>query len=206
MAEDNISAFRSQAQNERKAKNYKRAVDLYDELLKMAYHDGDEISETICRDFIHYAECLLYSQPRGAPPDEEDLEIAWDCLENARVGYEKMQDDEKKFIGLIDVHDLLGEITLANHNYDEAQNQFKQSSEIGLAHPELSWRLPLNSLYYRCNALIYNRKLSEAYPIIMQTIEFIETQLNKDLPEADKADLNDFKAELTMKADKIKGK
>lgn len=203
MAEEEIQ-LRQQADAARKARDYKKAVDLYDQLLKVAYNDGDELTALICRDFIHYAECLLYMQDKHKP-NEEDLEIAWECLEKARLGYEAMPDEETKFVGLIDVHDLLGEITMTNSNFQEAAEQFRLSSEIGLAHPELSWRLPLNSLYCRSNALIYSKRIAEAIPIIEEALKIIESTLGKEgTTEADKKDLEDFKAELTFKVNKLK--
>ncbi|EAY15330.1 hypothetical protein TVAG_224060 [Trichomonas vaginalis G3] len=203
-SEERITSLREQAQAKRKGKQYKQALDLYDELLQLVYKDGELMNETICRDFIHYSECLIYSQTPGHLADEEDLEIAWDCLEKARLGYEAMPDSKDKFIGLIDTHDLLGELTLTNNNYQEAQDQFKQSAEIGLAHPEISWRLPLNSLFCRSNALLYQRKVNAAYDVYQQLLNFIDDQLKLELPDVDKADLNDFKKEIAGRQDKIK--
>ena len=204
--EAEILNLREQAQAARKSKDYKAAIDLYARLLELAYKDGDELPILICRDFIHYAECLLYSQPKPNP-NEEELEIAWDCLEKARLGYEAAPNDETKFIGLIDVHDILGEITLTNGNYEEAANQFKISSEIGLAHKELSWRLPLNSLFCYSNALIYSGKLAEARTSITQALSLIDEILAKpETTEADKNDLNDFKSQMSARLAKLQQK
>ena len=206
MSEEAINSLREQAQAARKAKDYKNAIDLFARLLDAVYKEGDELPLLICRDFIHYAECLLYAQPKGNP-NEEELEIAWECLEKARLGYEAAPNEEAKFVGLIDVHDILGEITLANANFVEAANQFKASSEIGLAHKELSWRLPLNSLYCQSNALIYAGNLADARPVISEALKLIEEVLAKpEITDADKADLNDFKKELSTRLSKIQDK
>lgn len=203
MSEQEVQ-LREQADAARKAHDYKKGVELFDQLLKLVYKEGDELPALICRDFIHYAECLLYMQDKKNPC-EEDLEVAWECLEKAKIGYEAMPQEEAKFIGLIDVHDLLGEITLSNGNYPEAAEQFKISSEIGLAHSELSWRLPLNSLYCRSNALIYAREIAGAIPVIEEALKFIETNLAKEgVSENDKKDLEDFKKELSFKLGKLR--
>jgi len=169
MAEDPI-ALRANAQNARKNKDYLNACALYSSLLELEA-DEEPMTLLVCRDHIHYAECLLYSQSNEI--NDEDLEIAWETLEKARYGYESMADSVDKFSGLIDVHDIQGEITLKNMNYSEAEHQFDESAIIGLAHPKVSWRLPVNSLFCKSTAQKFMGKFQNATNTLTQAIDLI---------------------------------
>ena len=187
-----IEQLRTRAEAARKAKKYSDAADLYSNLLEKSYSAEGDLTPETCRDFIHYGECLI----KSGETDEETFEIAWEVLENARVGYEQMEESKRPPEGLIDVHELLGELSIKQGNFTEAVSQYQAASELGLANENLSWRIPLNSLFMKAVALNLLVKDDEYQEAVRKAIEFLDKEKEKPKNAGDIKDMNEIRADL----------
>ena len=196
----NPAELRSQAEAARRGKNYEQAADLYSDLLDVVFVDGQPLTVQVCQDLTHYGECLLNT----GETDEETFETIWEVLESARVGYEKMKEEDRPPEGLIDAHELLGELSLKRLDFEEAVSQYQQSSEIALANPNLSWRIPLNSLFMKATALNYLGKLQEYRDALDQAINFIDAEKVKPKNANDVSAMEDFRADFVSRRENIR--
>ncbi|OHS94395.1 hypothetical protein TRFO_39425 [Tritrichomonas foetus] len=192
--------IRNQAEAARKSKNFTQAADLYSNLLEITYKEDQKLDVQACRDFVHYGECLISSDDK----DEETFETAWEVLENARVGYEQIPENERPPEGLIDCHELLGELSLKQLNFEEAASQYKTASDLALANKNLSWRIPLNSLFMRGVVLNYWNKVSEYKDALDKAIEFLDTEKVNPKNSADVKDMEEIRADLVSRRDSIR--
>ncbi|KAK8897798.1 hypothetical protein M9Y10_000026 [Tritrichomonas musculus] len=192
--------LRNRAEAARKGKNYTQAADLYSDLLAEVYSDDKDLSVQVCKDLVHYGECLLNTGEN----DEDTFETIWEVLENARVGYEKMKEEDRPAEGLIDVHELLGELSLKRLDLEEAVSQYQQSSELALANPNLSWRIPLNSLFMKATALNYLGKLPEYRDALDKAINFIDEEKAKPKNAADIKAMDEIRADFVNRRENIR--
>ena len=192
--------LRNRAETARKGKNYVEAADLYSDLLAEIYKEDQPLSVQICKDFVHYGECLLNTGEK----DEETFETIWEVLENARVGYEQMKEEDRPPEGLIDVHELLGELSFKRVDLEEAALQYQQASDLALANPNLSWRIPLNSLFMRSTALNYLGRVAEYREALDKAIKFIDDEKAKSKNAADIQALDEFRADFVSRRNNIR--
>ena len=68
--------------------HYLEAADAYCDLIDATFKEDSDISIQMCVDFVHYVECLINAYEEDAVA--ENLETAWEILENAKMGYETM--------------------------------------------------------------------------------------------------------------------
>jgi tetratricopeptide (TPR) repeat protein len=188
-------ALREAGETARRGKDWQTGVEKYTELLELVYHENDDLSVQVCKDLVHYAECLI-----EADGDEDDRETAWECLENARIGYQKMDPDKVPETGLTDVYELLGEICKKNMDFEGCANQYKAASDIALSKPDLSWRIGLNSLYWYGLALEAAGKRNESATAFRRAIEFLDAERVKDNNARDLADMASIRADLVQKS------
>jgi hypothetical protein len=198
---EEADTIRQAAEVARRARDWQAGAQRYSELLDLVYHDNDDdLSIQVCKDLVHYAECLIESAGIGG--EDDDLETAWECLENARLGYEKMKPEDVPDTGLTDVHELLGEICMKNLNFAECANQYKIASDIALSKPNLSWRIPLNSLYMRAVALDNDGKKTESREAFARAIAFLDSEKVKEKNAADVAAMEAIRADLRMRSER----
>lgn len=200
MSSNTPEELRNRAEAARRGKNYVEAADLYSDLLAEIYSDDKPLTVQICKDFVHYGECLLNTGEK----DEETYETIWEVLENARVGYEQMKEEDRPPEGLIDVHELLGELSFKRLDLEEAALQYQQASELALANPNLSWRIALNSLLLRSTALNYLGKIPEYRAALDKAIQFIDDEKAKPKNAADVKALDEFRADFVSRRDNIR--
>ena len=196
----NPAELRSQAEAARRGKNYEQAADLYSDLLDVVFVDGQPLTVQVCQDLTHYGECLLNT----GETDEETFETIWEVLENARVGYEQMKEEDRPPEGLIDVHELLGELSFKRVDLEEAALQYQQASDLALANPNLSWRIPLNSLFMRSTALNYLGRVAEYREALDKAIKFIDDEKAKSKNAADIQALDEFRADFVSRRNNIR--
>ncbi|KAH0794972.1 hypothetical protein GPJ56_001098 [Histomonas meleagridis] len=202
---DEIQELRLEAQALFNDKHYYEACSAYSELLEKIFTPETPLSLEVCRDFTNYGKCLILS----AESDEEEdvdasLEIAWEVLENARHGYDLIDQDGSYDSELIEVHELLAEVATKNGNIDEAQDQYKIAADIGLLNPSISWRITLNNLFMRSVILKAGRLLVPARDALDEAIRYIDEQLKKVGKEQDKTELLKFKEEMITRKEELK--
>jgi tetratricopeptide (TPR) repeat protein len=147
-----------------------------------------------CVDLIHSAECLIQRFSGG----DDHLETAWDSLEHARIAYEQMDPAERPPTGLSDVHELLGEVSVKNYNYDEAISQYAAVAQIAAENPNRSWRIGVNALYMRAVLLATLERPADARDAFGRAIEFID-QKRPRANDADAADLDSFRVSIVQR-------
>ena len=192
--------LRNQAETARKGKNYVEAADLYSNLLAEIYSDDQPLSVQICKDFVHYGDGLVNTGENY----EDTCETALEVLENARVGYEKMKPEERPPEGLIDVHELLGELSFKRLDLEEAASQYQQAIDLSLTNPDLSWRIPLNSLFMKSTALNYLGRVSDYRNALDQAIKFIDDEKVKPKNAADVQAMDEIRADLVTRRANIR--
>jgi tetratricopeptide (TPR) repeat protein len=194
-----LRSLRESAEALRRQNQWRAASDKFSDLLQQTYHPDADLSVQTCVDLIHYAECLVEGFSVAEAEDDDDLETAWDSLEHARLSYEKMDAAQRPPTGLSDVHELLAEISVKNHNYDEAIGQYAAVAQIAAENPNLSWRIGLNALYMRAVVLATAGRVPDAREAFARAVEFID-QKKPGADEADRADLDAFRASIVQRA------
>lgn len=200
MSSAQIDAMRAAAEDAKKQKNWEEACEKYSELLKEEFHDDDEqFPLQVCKDLIEYAYCILQE-------DEPELEVAWECLMNAKHGLKQMPEADVPPTSLADVYDFLGEIGMKNGAYEEAAVQYDQIISIAEKHPELSWRIGLSAFYTKTICLEAAEKFDKAVEAANKAIEFADAEKQKEQNAKDIQTIEDFKASIITKRDAIAAK
>lgn len=195
--------IRTQADDARRGKQYQLAIQKYSELLELTFKDDSVFDNQLSLDFIHYAECLI-SSANPDDPNDDSLEIAWESLENVRVGIEKQPKEEQNIVRLIDVFELLGEISMKNGNFEESAEHYNRAATLALEKGDLAWRIPLNSLYMHAIVLQYASKINESSAALDKAIDFLNEEIAKEANSADIEDMNGIKQELIGRKNLIK--
>jgi tetratricopeptide (TPR) repeat protein len=172
-------------------KQWKDAVPHYAELLEIVYDAADDLTLQVCLDLLRYSECLIEANDEANK--EEDLEIAWDCLEHARVSLEKLPAESVPGYALPDVHEFLATVAMRNFNIPEAVRQYDAITDIARAKPDLSWRIGLNALYMSALALgLTGAGLGR----LDQAIAFLRDRIDRSADAPDLADMQSIYAEF----------
>ena len=186
-----IAALRASAVSARKQKQWETACDHYSDLLKAEYSDDTApLTVEVCVDLTDYAYCLIREE-------EPDLETAWECLENAKRGYETIPDAPVS--GLADVYEFLAEIGVKNKAYEDAVKQYEKIIAIATEHPELSWRIGLNAHYMNTICLEACDQFAKAAEAAQKTIDFATAAREKPENQKDVAEIDEFSRTIAVK-------
>jgi tetratricopeptide (TPR) repeat protein len=185
------AALRNEAEHLRRNHDWKRASEKFSDLLDIVYSRDGNLSAEVCNDLLNYAECLVEGFSPEDDADDSDLENAWDCLEHARVSYEKMEAAPRG--KLADVYDLLGQISIKNGNFDIAASQFENMAAHSVG---LSWRVRLNALFMRGAALHAGGKEADALAAFTQALAYIDGEREKPENANDRANIADIRERI----------
>jgi tetratricopeptide (TPR) repeat protein len=170
--------LRTAAETAWRQKEWKEAISHYADLLEIVYHVEEDLPLQVCLDLLRYSESLLEANDQAHKDD--DLEIAWDCLEHARLSLLKLPPDSVPDTALPDAYEFLATISMKNYNLADAIKQYDAIIEIAKAKPSLSWRIGLNALYMSALALgIQGNGLGR----FTQAVQFLEERIASS-PEA----------------------
>ncbi|KAI5148965.1 hypothetical protein ENBRE01_0642 [Enteropsectra breve] len=112
--------------------DYESAIDIFTEILQELDKNTIEYNEVL----LEYALALLenislqteesyktiLSGSKCAKLDmhDDDIEVAWECLENCRINFEVVKDSEKLCL----VHKGLGDVQSLNNHFEEAVKEY----------------------------------------------------------------------------------
>ncbi|OQS54416.1 hypothetical protein EHP00_1879 [Ecytonucleospora hepatopenaei] len=117
--------------------NYDQSLSYYMDILE----DLDNTCHSYPYLLFEYAVCLLESamdacgesyvevfakKAKKISSGDEDLEHAWNCMENARVCFEELQD--KKY--LIQAHKYIGDILVFNNDFGKAEEEYQKAYDL----------------------------------------------------------------------------
>lgn len=192
-----VEQLRQRAEDARKSKNFTQAADIYSELLEQIYKPDEPLSAQLCKDFTNYGECLINT----GETDEETWETAWEVLENARVGYEQLNESERPPEALIDVHELLGELQLKQQKIEGSIEEYDKAFTLAQQNPNLSWRLSVNALYMKSICLKILQETQEYKNVLNQAIDLVEKAKADPKNAADLQALDEIKADFISRRD-----
>lgn len=70
------------------------------------------------------------TSPGGRERPEDDIELAWEMLEGARVCYGKHPDTVERCVNLADVHSRLGDVMQANEMFAQAVTEYTRAHRL----------------------------------------------------------------------------
>ncbi len=70
------------------------------------------------------------TSPGGRERPEDDIELAWEMLEGARVCYDKHPDTAERCVLLADVHSRLGDVMQANEMFAQAITEYTRAHRL----------------------------------------------------------------------------
>ena len=76
------------------------------------------------------ADAVRPTSPGGRERPEDDIELAWEMLEGARVCYGKHPDTVERCVKLADVHSRLGDVMQANEMFAQAITEYTRAHHL----------------------------------------------------------------------------
>lgn len=115
--------------------------------------------------------------------ETDDLELAWENLDMARLILAEQQDTASKLM-LADVHLVLGDVSLESENFDQAVLDFEQAVQIKNSMLDASHRERAEAHYKLALALEYTEQLEMAIDNVNLSSSVLQSRLD-DLAKVD---------------------
>ena len=127
-------------------------------------------------------------------PNEDDMAIAWEVLDTARVILKDCKDKESQ-LKLSEVYNLLGEVSMETENFSQAASDYKECCVIKESLLEKDNRALAESHYKLAMALEYSDRKSEALIHVQKCLNILKNRrdflLSTDLKGKGKLDSED---------------
>ncbi|KAI9202115.1 uncharacterized protein BJ171DRAFT_515736 [Polychytrium aggregatum] len=137
----------------------------------------DEGYEDDSEDPAEQAEGQENPEEEDEGEEEDDMQLAWDILELARISYERMEDPEKCKPKLAAVHMALGDISLESERWREAVEDYLLSVKLKESYLSDDNRQLAEVHYKLALALEYSERPQDALGHVEKTIHVLEKRV-----------------------------
>lgn len=131
-------------------------------------------------------------------PQADDLELAWENLDVARLIFSNQKGDDKK-LRLADVHLALGDVSLESENFDQAVKDYNEALNIKLQISPDACRELAEAHFKLGLALEYSEQVEDAIIHVQAAMDALMTRLNLTKTDVEKVELKGFLSEMQSK-------